>query len=1276
LSDVVCQKCSTAVGQYCRETPTPEKYNLRGIYFYKLSKVTLKGPQLEAVDPIFACDEDMRPDGLGSPVPSIVAPDPKWSHPPPSKSHFRKVYQASGMMPPPHRTSRPPARSSQAPEPSSRLHGPNSDIGSRNSSVRGSSIGSQRRTASVRPAEPAGTAEGLLALRRVLEQDVVLTKMTKLMESMQRELREFRESTGPSQPTPAARKTPAEDGELQVLRAENEAMKEVLRTLPAQTHFQNPRYSQGPDDEFGTPESSSSNAFGERRQNADLADDTLFFEDDGMDGGYDDFPEPMTDTSGLANLERDATQGYSVWEGAGEGSDGADFSDNDEDPATAETEPISGNDDHAHSDPAMGERHSARSRERRQTLPADFIAEEQRYLLSDSNDENFDPNDPKVKGRKHKRTRSAERRRRERLERQQESLWKKGVPGGGYENGDGWVEQRRHHSGRFGRKAAVSGGLAVYPKYVNDKLFANGRQIPTTHKRLARELVYLGLDDWIDKDKSDALYRRTIRVARKHYAFHHGGISSKALCQGKYTKKDLEQVGMWDDELFEEINMGEESDVEKLDFPLDPALQKSIQRWKKEGAQAKERRRKAALAAAEASGEGGDQTTNLTSEVPQTTEEPRPLENIHCMTEFSDEDGGVQMNPQSRVPQVADRVERHTKFDAIWQAPQPASGNPVLSIIQHAEARIRAAEEEMGPTFKSKKAQKFRTISQLPNGSTDPHAQISSDIPLNSASSSTKLKDHVKKVEALRPGSVRTVAEHLEVLDLSEREEKSFVRELRAYFSVDRDTGAQLSAHEHISLTDEQLEDYAIHFLETNIVMVGGSRKIGFSYWPDDGSRKLSYVAHRKEITQRVYDILVVMRYNKARYLQRLNKAQGNSWSMPDVVRASKSANGKKSTSTKARRGSKPPLGRPPLFNPFDNGLRYKVTPGFLGNGYYYADGSPRSAEDAARLKRKYERKGKGRASMPVFSLSGLQDLEQEPEQDVAQRRATIGDVDFVREASVFGDSVLQMASAMKQLTQAFGDTSEQREVDASADEDDLDEDDLEENDLDEDDLDEHDSDAVQSMAIDDGALQDSEVASAGDKPTAGVNADNTCAEPGVDVTQPLVETKDAALDSAQTSVSHAAGYEDGRVMVIPDEPTVDTLPTAVDSGFRHKSSKEVPTVPALTTRSSARAAASRRPSKVLGVGAVKPKQPIVEARSHTTLTSPSDKENATPLPELTVSSDAEPPAKKLKTMIKRGRERPPRKSAAELDQLAKETMERETRSTVKRSRSGLQFGS
>ena len=1251
------------------------------------------GPELEAVDPIFTCDEDMRLDGLGSPVPSIVAPDPKWSHPPPSKSHFRNVYQASGMMPPPHRTSRPPARSSQAPEPSSRLHDPNSDIGSRNSSVRGSSIGSQRRTASVRPAEAAGTAEGLLALRRVLEQDVALAKMTKMMESMQRELREFRESTGASQPTPAARRTPAEDGELQVLRAENEAMKKVLRTLPAQTQFQNPRYSQGPDDGFGSPESSSSKAFGKRRQDADLADDTLFFEDDGMDGGYDDFPRSMAEISGLANLERDATQGYSVWEGAGEGSDGADFSENDEDPATAETEPISGNDDHAHSDPAMGERHSARSRERRRTLPADFIAEEQRYLLSDSNDENFDPNDPKVKGRKHKRTRSAERRRRERLERQQDSLWKKGVPGGGYENGDGWVEQRRHHSGRFGRKAAVSGGLAVYPKYVNDKLFAHGRQIPTTHKRLARELVYLGLDDWIDKDKSDALYRRTIRVARKHYAFHHGGISSKALCQGKYTKKDLEQVGMWDNELFEEINMGEESDVEKLDFPLDPALQKSIQRWKKEGAQAKERRRKAALVAAEASGGGGDQTTDLdptselTSEAPQTTEEPQPLENIHFMTEFSDEDGGVQMNPQPSVLQVADRVERHTKFDAIWQAPQPASGNPVLSIIQHAEARIRAAEGEMGePTFKSKKAQKFRTIPQLPKGSTDLLVQISSDIPLNPADSSTKkLKDHVKEVEVLKPGSVRTVAEHLEVLDLSEKEEKSFVRELRAYFSVDRYTGARLSAQEYISLTDEQLEEYATHFLETNIVMVGGSRKIGSSYWPDDGSRKLSYVANRKEITQRVYDIFVVMRYNKARYLQKLKKAQGNDWSMNDVVRASKSANDKKSTSAKARRGSKPPLGQPPPFNPFDNGLRYKVMPGFLGNGYYYADGSPRTAEDAARLKRKYEQKGKGRASMPVFSLSGLLDLEQEPEQDGAQRRATIGNVNFVREASVFddsilqmaparessvlGDSILQMASAMKQLTQAFEDTSEQMEMDASADEDDFDEDDLE-NDLDGDDLDEDDSDAVQSMA--NGALQDSEVASAEDKPTAEVNADSTCAEPGVEATQPVIETKDAAPDSVQTSESHTTGEEEGRAMVIPDEPTVDPRSTAVESGFRHKSSKKVPTVPALTTRLSAREAAS----KGLGVGEVKPTQPIVEARSHTTPTSPSDKENATPLPELSVSSDAEPPAKKLKTMIKRGRERPPRKSAAELDQLAKETMERETRFTVRRSRSGLQFGS
>lgn len=1246
-----------------------------------------------------------------------------------------------------------------------------------------------------------------------------MAKMTKMMESIQRELREIRESTGTSQHPSVATRTPAEDEELRVLRAENEAMKQVLRTLPPQTQFETPRYSQGLDDGFGTPESSSANAFDQQREDDDLANDTLYFEDDDMCGGYDDFNEPMTETSGLVNLERDATQGYSIWRGDGGGSDGADF-DDDEDPAIGEPEPEpgSGPDDHVHSDPATGERCSARSRERRQTLPADFIAEEQRYLLSDSNDENFDPDDPKVKGRKHKRTRSAERRRRERLERQQDSLWKKGVPGGGYENGDGWVEQRRHHSGRFGRKAAVSGGLAVYPKYVNDKLFANGRQIPTTHKRLARELVYLGLDDWIDKDKSDALYRRTIRVARKHYAFHHGGISSKALCQGKYTRKELEQVGMWDDELYEEINMGEESDVEKLDFPLDPALQDSIQRWKKEGAQAKERRRRAAQAAAEASGEGGDDTidfdptSKLISEVPQIADELQPLDNNNIgMTEFSD-DGGVQANLQPNIPQVADRVERHTKFDAIWQAPVPTSDNSVLSIIHHAEARIKAAEEEMGePTFKSKKAQKFKTIPQLPKGSTDPLARTSSDILLSHTSTSNKNPKSKKaapvrgagpiqsekpapmganisleELDRLKPGTVRTMAENLELLDLAEKEEKSFLREVRAYFAVDKDTGAQLSAQEHISLTDEQLQEYAVHFLETNIVMVGGSKKIGFAFWPDDGSRQLNYAANRTDITQRVYDIFGVMRYNKARYLR---KTQGEKFSMS----ASRSSNGK---SCKTSTSSKPQVVQSsPLLRAFDNGLRYKVpSANFRGNGYYYADGAPRTAEDAARLKRKYEQKLKGkggRASLQVISLSDNLSDGQVLEQEPAQRRATMGDVDPVREASVLGDSVTQMASAMKKLTQAFEDTSEQIEVDATSDDDDLDEDDLDDDHLDEDDLINDGLDDAQSMAIVHEATQISEASVPGlgapqqsrvtatlsqsqiarvypptfpltfnppapnngppftngisssfvrrkmpfqrftaptplmnrqnlplelharsvvDASTAEAITDGRTAETDHEVTHFVIQTKDVGYDTVPTSTSQASGGEDTSSMLVSNALPADTTATALQRDVGQRSLIKATAIPPLTTRSSARAA-SRRCSTGLGTAAVKPKQPVVEVKSRAHPPSPSEKENATPIPELSVSSDTEPPAKKLKTtIVKRGPRRlprksaaeshqsaketmerekpllkrstplrksaPPRKSAAELDQLAKETMERETRSAAWRSRVGLQFES
>jgi hypothetical protein len=1379
LSDVVCQTCSATVGQYCREAPTVEQHYLERVYFYKLSRVTLKDSNLEPRDPVFAYGEEDTPEVFGSPVPSVVAPDPKWSHPPPVKSHLRNVYQVDGMMPPPSRSSQTPVttRVSQAPRSSARSQWPHAQTSRATSSARASSTSSQRRPQHVRAKNPAETTEGLLALRGMLQQNAAFEKMAIVVDNIQREMREIRQATASSNGmfTPVTR-TQAEDEELQALRAENQALKKVLKTLPAQTQFEVPQYVHGLSNSAGTPESGSTNALGKRKRDSQVADDSLFFEDDGIVSGYDGFDDTMNERSGLAMLEHDAEHSYSVWHGEDEGSEGDDDSEGNDDQNQDNDLSQSVAEDRPHSETATGERQSARSRERRQTLPADFIAEEQRYLLSDSNDENFNPNDPKVKGRKHKRTRSAERRRRERVERQQDSLWKKGVPGGGYENGDGWVEQKRHHSGRFGRKAAVGDGMAVYPKAINNKLFANGRQIPTTHKRLARELVYLGLEDWIDKDKSDALYRRTIRVARKHYAYHHGGISSKALCQGKYTRKDLEEVGMWDEDLFEEINLGEESDVDNLDFPVDPALKVSLERWKKEGLQAKERKKKAAQEAAAVLDAGENNEPNdhaasddLDADTTNAAGQGQASDPTR-MTEFSDEEGIAQDPVQQPVPEVSDRVEKHKQFDSIWQAPAPTSDNPVLSIIQHAEARIRAAEEQMGePTFKSRRAQKFKTIDQnaaefssifsrvpsdtyitpandkakkgrrkkLPSADTIRNATMASpatneavqhqethdmsadagsaptpsdtyiapasdkakaprrrklpwddeirNVTMASPATNEAFQDHehhdvstkagcTPAAKKYRPGgrtSMLTVAEHVALLDLSSEQQQLFLKEVKAYFKVDRDTGLPIKAEQHVAFTDEQLMNFAESFLETNVLLVGGSRKMGLQFWPDDGSTSLSYVADKERIKTHVYDILVVQRFNKARNLKNvLSKKAGENVSISEVL-------GPFSTRPGQPAGLLPKLptvsklANLPMQTkrPFEDGPRLKVKAGFCGNKNYYADGVPKTAEDVARLERRLNQSKQTRKSLPN-SLSDEAVLEQ----DRMRRRTTMLDTSTSnaadstsmtppsRDASVLGDTVMQMASAMKQLTKAFDDNIDATDVDLSM---------LDKN-----------RDIVEEMDHDvvaDDSCTISRASTAHKELSSGIEFTSTIDSSVIDeawATETIVradnelEANPATNNQSDDAIPINAGStnEAAQTMIQPE-----------GKGLKGHSARGKPALPALLTRSASKAATSTKLAMQTRDMEHTASQPNVDNSAQYSSSSMSDKENA--LPELgtgtsSLTEEVEPPAKKVKTTPKRGPGRRPRKSAAELDQLVTETMDRETRSSARKSRSGMYFGS
>lgn len=1297
LSDVVCQKCSTTVGQYCREAPTVEQHYLERVYFYKLSKVTLKDSNLEPKDAIFAYGEEDTPERFGSPVPSVVAPDPKWSHPPPIKSHLRNVLHSDGMLPPPSRHSWTPAKApSEAYRSSVRPHSQQTHVSRETSSARASSMASQVRPRPVRVAEPAETPEGLLTLRTILQQNVAFEKMVKTVENLQREVREMRTASAPSQETTVAcTRTEIEDEELQALRAENYALKKVLKNLPAQTQFANLQYPESHDEAISTPKSNPPKSLGKRKRGSRIADDSLFHEDDGITGGYDDYDDYMNETSGLATLERDAEQGYSIWQGEEDGSEGGEYSEDNDNRDENNDLPSTTAHDGAHADSATGGRHSARSRERRQTLPEAFISDEQRFLQSDSNDENFDPKDPKVKGRRHKRTRSAERRRRERVERQQDSLWKKGVPGGGYENGDGWVEQKRHHSGRFGRKAEVGEGLAVYPKFINDRLFANGRQIPTTHKRLARELVYLGLEDWIDKDKGDALYRRTIRVARKHYAYHHGGISSKALCQGKYTRKDLEQVGMWDDELFEEINLGEESDVEKLDFPLDPKLKVSMEKWKKEGLQAKERMQRAAQEALPTSsaGEGeqadGDGSSpRLDADGVQVARQTRMFD-LTGMTEFSDEDVLAQQPKQPPVTEVPDRIAKHKKFDSIWQAPAPTSDNAILSTIQHAEARIRAAEEEMGePTFKSKKAQMFKTIDQHSVSFPAILSQVPNDTYITPANNKVKRGTRRKaptadtiirevrttvsmqtfpvlaksrgELSGKNRGGRGSVKEHLALLKLSSAQELSFLKELKTYFAVDKDTGAELSVEQHLAFTDEELMNYSESFLETKVVRVGGSRKIGLDFWPDDGSTALRYMADKETIIKHVYGLVLVRRYNKARNLRScINKNSSENLFINQVLDSVLTPPGPSA----ARSLSSGPL-RSLRDEQFDNGLRYKGKPGFTGNQHYYADGLPKTAEAAARLKMRAALHENSTRYLPN-SLSDEEVLARD-----RLRRATILDTSsnddtnlalatpLDREASILPESILQIASTLSQITKAFDDevhkTDEELDVSESTQNED------------------EEMDLGTVVTDPDPALKAS--LDLTKKPPC-LNLDNEVVSPE---SEELQLTKALLSPDSEGTVGPRLAYtaNDGSTIIAGSKDAlVDATTEHVKKSLRNQPATRTPTMPALLTRSAAKAAGSATSRPDL----TETKNPVAKISVRRSPISMSDKENVLPQPEASLSSateNVEPPAKKVKMITKRGHGRPPRKSAAELDRMAKEVMERETQSAAPKSRSGLCFGS
>jgi hypothetical protein len=116
-----------------------------------------------------------------------------------------------------------------------------------------------------------------------------------------------------------------------------------------------------------------------------------------------------------------------------------------------------------------------------------------------------------------------------------------------------------------------------------------------------------------------------------------------------------------------------------------------------------------------------------------------------------------------------------------------------------------------------------------------------------------------------------------------------------------------------------------------------------------------------------------------------------------------------------------------------------------------------------------------------------------------------------------------------------------------------------------------------------------------------------------------------------------------------------------------------------LLTRSASKAATSTKLAMQTRDMEHTASQPNVDNSAQYSSSSMSDKENA--LPELgtgtsSLTEEVEPPAKKVKMTPKRGPGRRPRKSAAELDQLVKETMDRETRSSARKSRSGMYFGS
>jgi hypothetical protein len=222
----------------------------------------------------------------------------------------------------------------------------------------------------------------------------------------------------------------------------------------------------------------------------------------------------------------------------------------------------------------------------------------------------------------------------------------------------------------------------------------------------------------------------------------------------------------------------------------------------------------------------------------------------------------------------------------------------------------------------------------------------------------------------------------------------------------------------------------------------------------------------------------------------------------------------------------------------------------------------------------------------------------------------------------------------------------------------------------------------VEEMDIDvvaDGSCSANEASTDQIEPTTKDDLRNAAFSPE---SEELQQTRTAVFPDREVEASLAMDNtaDDGiAVIAKSNDAAVENTIRPMRKSLQHQSAIGKPTTPALLTRSAAKAASSAKSAPDLTETKKRSKQPASEISARRSPTSMSDKENVLPEPE-TASEDMEPPAKKAKTILKRSPARPPGrlpgKSAAELDQLVKETMERETRSAARKSRSGVYFGS